>query len=84
MDVLKIRAFWDERAKVWGAVSNDIPGFITEADTLDELAAIIPALAIDLLTLQNRADAAGYALCLETDIRAFPTAVTAQLQATLF
>ena len=34
---IKVEAFWDEEAQVWVASSNDVPGLITEADTMEHL-----------------------------------------------
>jgi predicted RNase H-like HicB family nuclease len=34
---IKVDAFWDEEAQVWVASSNDVPGLITEADTMEQL-----------------------------------------------
>jgi predicted RNase H-like HicB family nuclease len=43
-----IRAEWDEEAKVWVATSDDVPGLVTEEDTLEalieKLKIIIPEL----------------------------------------
>jgi predicted RNase H-like HicB family nuclease len=45
---LVAEALWDDEASVWVATSEDIPGLVTEAETLDELrsklADIVPAL----------------------------------------
>ena len=44
--LIVVRANWDEDASVWVATSHDVPGLVTEADTLeqlrDKLLAIIP------------------------------------------
>ncbi|MDP2840700.1 MAG: DUF1902 domain-containing protein [Candidatus Methanoperedens sp.] len=34
---IRVEAFWDEEAQVWVASSNDVPGLITEADTMEHL-----------------------------------------------
>ena len=34
---IKVEAFWDEEAKVWVASSDDVPGLITEASTMELL-----------------------------------------------
>jgi predicted RNase H-like HicB family nuclease len=34
---LVVEAPWDDEASVWVATSEDIPGLVTEAETLDEL-----------------------------------------------
>ena len=37
MKDIKVEAFWDEEAKVWVASSDDVPGLITEAETMELL-----------------------------------------------
>ena len=32
-----VRAEWDEEAKVWVATSDDVPGLVTEAETMEIL-----------------------------------------------
>ena len=34
---IRVEALWDEDAQVWVASSNDVPGLITEADTMEHL-----------------------------------------------
>ena len=34
---ITVEAFWDEEAHVWVASSNDVPGLITEAATMEHL-----------------------------------------------
>jgi predicted RNase H-like HicB family nuclease len=34
---IRVEAFWDEEAHVWVASSNDVPGLITEATTMEHL-----------------------------------------------
>ena len=46
---LNVNAFWDEEAKVWVASSDDIPGLVTEAESLDKLLERIIAVAPELL-----------------------------------
>jgi predicted RNase H-like HicB family nuclease len=45
---ITVNAEWDQEAKVWVATSDDIPGLITEADTVEALtekrSVIIPEL----------------------------------------
>ena len=45
---LVIQATWDDEARVWVAESDDVPGLITEADTLEllleKLRVMIPEL----------------------------------------
>ena len=35
--VVYVKAIWDKDARVWVAISEDVPGLATEADTLEEL-----------------------------------------------
>jgi hypothetical protein len=47
--VYVIDAEWDDEAEVWVATSEDIPGLVTEADTLEELASRLRAVVPELL-----------------------------------
>ena len=44
-----ILADWDAEAGVWVAITQDVRGLVTEADTLEELRAKLPGMIIDLL-----------------------------------
>jgi len=44
-----ISAFWDAEAAVWVASSDDVPGLVTEADTMEQLVAKLKLLIPDLL-----------------------------------
>lgn len=44
-----VTAFWDDEAKVWVATSDDVPGLVTEARTLDALVERVHAVAPELL-----------------------------------
>lgn len=52
--VLFVRADWDEEARVWVAMSDDVPGLVTEADTVEALVDKLQAMIPELL------DANGY------------------------
>ena len=45
---ITVNAEWDPEAKVWVATSDDVPGLITEADTVEalteKLSVVIPEL----------------------------------------
>ena len=45
---IKVTALWDDEAAVWVATSDQVPGLVTEAETLevllDELRLLIPEL----------------------------------------
>ncbi|MBW4626190.1 MAG: DUF1902 domain-containing protein [Brasilonema octagenarum HA4186-MV1] len=46
----KVQAFWDKDAQVWVATSEDVPGLVTEASTIEvltqKLRDMIPELII--------------------------------------
>ena len=49
MQAIKVLAFWDEEAHVWVAESDDVPGLITEAATLEALSAKLEVMIPELL-----------------------------------
>ena len=51
MTTLEIRAVWDDEANVWVADSDDVPGLIAEAATLESLMAKLEALVPELMEL---------------------------------
>jgi predicted RNase H-like HicB family nuclease len=53
-----IRAEWDAEAGVWVALSEDVPGLATGADTFEELIAKLKVLVPELLD-ENGVLAAG-------------------------
>ncbi len=48
--IFKVQAFWDAEAQVWVATSEDVPGLVTEASTIElltqKLRVIIPELIV--------------------------------------
>ncbi len=46
-----VHAIWDSQAHVWSAYSDDVPGLIAEADTLEALATKLQTLVPELLEL---------------------------------
>ena len=48
-----VRAEWDDEARVWVATSDDVPGLVTEADTLESLSVKLEALIPELLDLNG-------------------------------
>ena len=44
-----VRAEWDEEAKVWVATSDDVPGLVTEAETMEELYSKLEVMIPELL-----------------------------------
>ena len=58
---INVEAFWDEEARVWVASSNDVPGLITESDTMEHLMQKLKILIPELLQangLLSESDAA--------------------------
>jgi len=51
-----IRAEWDDKAQVWVATSDDVPGLATEADTLEALSAKLESLVPELLDANGLPD----------------------------
>ena len=49
MSRYKILAHWDPEAAVWWAESDDVPGLIVEAGTLEELVSDVRDLVPELL-----------------------------------
>jgi len=48
-----VRAEWDPEASVWVATSDDVPGLVTEADTIDALASKLRDMVPELLELNG-------------------------------
>lgn len=44
-----VRAEWDAEANVWVATSDDVPGLVTEAETLEALDSKLKAMVPELL-----------------------------------
>ena len=44
-----VKAEWDEEALVWVATSEDVPGLVTEAPTLEDLLAKLRTLVPEML-----------------------------------
>ncbi len=65
---LKVSAFWDDEAKVWVAESDDVPGLVTEAETIDSLMAKLRVLVPELLQ-ENRVGRAMRDLPFELTVR---------------
>ena len=51
--LIVVRAEWDPEASVWVAESEDVPGLVTEAETVEALQAKLPSLIQDLLENEN-------------------------------
>lgn len=52
---LTVRAEWDPETAVWVAESDDVPGLVTEADTLERLVERLRVLVPELLDLNGAA-----------------------------
>ena len=52
----RICAKWDDEAKVWVATSEDVPGLITEARSMDTLVQKLETLIPELLELNGALD----------------------------
>jgi predicted RNase H-like HicB family nuclease len=50
---IMVRAVWDDEAQGWVATSEDIPGFVTGADTIEELHAKAIPIIEELIELNN-------------------------------
>jgi predicted RNase H-like HicB family nuclease len=51
--LIVVRAVWDSDAGVWVGESEDVPGLVTEADSVEALEAKLPGLIQDLLEDEN-------------------------------
>jgi predicted RNase H-like HicB family nuclease len=51
--VRTVVAEWDDEAHVWVASSEDVPGLVTEAETLEALAAKLAVMVPELLELND-------------------------------
>jgi len=72
-NAIKVTAFWDDEAKVWVAESKNVPGLITEADTVSALVQKLKYLIPELL------DENGY-----EDGEEIPFTVISEIEATTF
>jgi predicted RNase H-like HicB family nuclease len=48
---IEVTAFWDDEAAVWVAESDDVPGLITEAATMERLIERLQTLIPELMEL---------------------------------
>lgn len=51
--VYTVRAEWDEEAGVWVASSDDVPGLVTEGETLEGLIATLHVMVPEMLELNG-------------------------------
>jgi hypothetical protein len=47
--LIVVRAAWDPEAQVWVAESEDVPGLVTEAESIEALQRKLPGIIQDLL-----------------------------------
>ncbi|MBT8564030.1 DUF1902 domain-containing protein [Polynucleobacter paneuropaeus] len=52
--ILLVYAEWDYEENVWIASSNDIPGFIAEAESIETLSTKLQSMVPELLLLNER------------------------------
>ncbi len=57
-----IRALWDDEASVWVATSDDVPGLVTEADTIEALCEKLHVMVPEMLALNGVLPAAAAAV----------------------
>jgi hypothetical protein len=53
MKTYDVRAHWDAEAGVWWAESDDVPGLVAEAETLDQLQRDLGELVPELMRLNE-------------------------------
>jgi len=51
--LIEIRAEWDDEAQVWVATSDDVPGLVTEAATIEDLIERLRAIIPELMELNR-------------------------------
>lgn len=71
-----VRAEWDAVAGVWVATSDDVPGLVTEAETIEALDDKLKSLVPELLEANGCMPAAGE-IAVELLARRFSVAVPA-------
>ncbi|MBD2432808.1 MULTISPECIES: DUF1902 domain-containing protein [Fischerella] len=49
----KVEAFWDAEAEVWVATSEDVPGLVTEASTIETLMQKLKVMIPELIQLNG-------------------------------
>lgn len=71
---IKVKAEWDAEAKVWVATSDDLPGLVTEADTVEALQRKLAVMIPELLETNGTLDA---------QVREIPLNLIAHREATI-
>jgi predicted RNase H-like HicB family nuclease len=57
MHRIEVKAEWDAEAKVWVATSDDLPGLVTEAETVEALQRKLAIMVPELLEANGTLDA---------------------------
>ncbi|MEH1856053.1 MAG: DUF1902 domain-containing protein [Nostoc sp.] len=52
-NTLKVQAFWDKDAEVWVAISENVPGLVTEASTIESLTEKLRKMIPELLIMNQ-------------------------------
>ena len=71
---LVIHAMWDEEAKVWVATSDDVPGLVTEADSMDQLVPKLQRMIPEMLDANGYPDGDDLQFDIESSIKGIPIA----------
>ena len=74
MHRIEAKAEWDAEAKVWVATSDDLPGLVTEAETVEALQRKLATMIPELLEAEGN---------LGADIREIPLNLIAHREATI-
>lgn len=74
MREIHVKADWDAEAKVWVATSDDLPGLVTEAPTVEALCRKLTVMIPDLLEANGE---------LDKDVREIPFYLIAHQQSTI-
>ena len=74
MQRIEVKAEWDAEAKVWVATSDDLPGLVTEAETVEALQRKLATMIPELLEANGTLDA---------EIREIPLNLIAHREATI-
>ncbi|MGI8501468.1 MAG: DUF1902 domain-containing protein [Hassallia sp.] len=51
--ICNVEAFWDSEALVWVATSEDVPGLVTEAETIEALTQKLRVMIPELVVLNK-------------------------------
>ena len=71
MKDLSVTANWDSEAQVWVAESEDMPGLVAEADSLQTLIAKLQILVPELCELNSQISTPGDKISISADYQRF-------------